>query len=84
MQRSGYEALEAATPLVTSPMRVLKDYFRDAAVYAEPTADGILVAVRQALAESESRREKMASLLKEKSAEQDEAMSAIKAWMYAS
>lgn len=81
MQRSGYEALEAHTPLVTSPMRVLKEYFGDHAIYAEPVAAGIAAAMQQALADGDSLRPAMASLFAEKVIEQDEALGAIKAWM---
>ncbi|MCS5713717.1 hypothetical protein NVV95_04025 [Herbiconiux sp. CPCC 205716] len=83
MQRSGYEALEATTPLVTSPMVVLKDYFGDGAIYAEPTAAGIAAAMADAISDAAARREQMAALLQRKIAEQDDAMGAIKAWMYA-
>jgi hypothetical protein len=81
MQRAGYEALEVHTPLVTSPMVVLKEYFGDTAVYAQPTAEGIAGAMRTALAEGETRRASMAALLTEKVAEQEKAMTAIKTWI---
>lgn len=81
MQRAGYEALEAHTPLVTSPMVVLKEYFGDVAVYAEPTAEGISAAMLAALAENDERRLGMASLFEQKVAEQDAAMKAITSWI---
>ncbi|WP_440708397.1 hypothetical protein [Herbiconiux sp. YIM B11900] len=83
MQRSGYEALEAHTPLVTSPKRVLQDYFGEHVVYAEPVAAGLADAMRHALADGDRLRASMAELFAEKVIEQDEAMGAIKAWMNA-
>lgn len=41
MQRAGYEALSHGKALLTSRMVVLQEFFDDAAVYAEMTADGI-------------------------------------------
>jgi hypothetical protein len=81
MQRAGYEALETHTPLVTSPMAVLEEYFGETAVYAEPTAAGIAAAVSTALAQADVRRTQMAELLDEKIAEQEQAMAAIKEWI---
>jgi hypothetical protein len=41
MQRAGYEALERSIPLLTTRSRILLDYFGDAAVYCDNTAEGI-------------------------------------------
>ncbi|RFA15154.1 hypothetical protein B7R21_03735 [Subtercola boreus] len=81
MQRSGYEALEVNTPLVTSPMVVLKEYFEDRAVYAEPRAASIAEAMRTALEKGDTLRAGMADLLKTKIVEQEEALSAIRSWI---
>lgn len=45
MQSAGYEATASATPLVTSPTGVLRDYFKDAARYTVPTGTRIAEAV---------------------------------------
>jgi glycosyltransferase involved in cell wall biosynthesis len=81
MQRSGYEALEVNTPLVTSPMVVLKEYFEDRAVYAEPRAASIAEAMRTALADGDVLRAGMADLLTTKIVEQEAALAAIRSWI---
>lgn len=52
MQRVGYEALGSGTVLVTSGTKVLRDFFADAALYAEPTAASIGAQVSAAVANS--------------------------------
>jgi glycosyltransferase involved in cell wall biosynthesis len=57
----GYEALALERPLVVSDHEVLRDYFADAAVYAEASAAGVAAAVADALA----RRDQLAGRMRE-------------------
>lgn len=62
MQSAGFEALASATPLVTSPTRVLRAYFENAAEYANPTPTDIARAVRSQLAAPAQWSQRMADL----------------------
>jgi glycosyltransferase involved in cell wall biosynthesis len=78
MQSAGYEALSAATPLITSPTRVLVDYFGEGAIYAAPTAQAISRAIREAVQSSVVWRAKMHEVREAKIASQDSAIREIK------
>lgn len=62
MQSAGFEALASATPLVTSPTRVLRDYFDTAALYAEPDGDDIARQVESALSARHDLQDRMGVL----------------------
>ncbi|WP_156758971.1 hypothetical protein [Microbacterium karelineae] len=62
MQRAGYEAVSWERPLVTSRMRVLKDYFGDAAEFADPTSASILLAIQRAVSDREGLISRIAAL----------------------
>jgi glycosyltransferase involved in cell wall biosynthesis len=81
MQSAGYEALAAGTPLVTTPTAVLVDYFRDAALYADPAAAPIAREVARAARESSVWSERMAQLRNERIMEQDAAIDSIVDWV---
>lgn len=81
MQRGAYEALEHIVPVVTSDTQVLRAYFRDAAVYAVPTADSIRVAVGEALARGHELRRRLHGLREEKLLEQERALEAINRYL---
>lgn len=70
MQRAGYEALNIRTGLVTSDMRVLREYFGDVAVYAEPTAASLSAAVETVLGDPDAHAARMAELRTTKLVEQ--------------
>jgi glycosyltransferase involved in cell wall biosynthesis len=78
MQSAGYEALAAGTPLVTTPTRVLKEYFGDAVLYAAPKADSIAEQVSHAFMNRQYFANRMAELRRRRIAEQDEAIAQIK------
>lgn len=77
MQRAGYEAATAGRPLVTSSTRALREFFGDAAVYAEPTVEGIAEAVAQALGRGEELGGRMRDLHSRRLAEQQAAIGAL-------
>jgi glycosyltransferase involved in cell wall biosynthesis len=81
MQSAGYEALAAGTPLVTSPTRVLRDYFGEAASYAEPNAESIAERVRHTLENNAEATSGMQELLARKSANQSEHFRTITSWI---
>ncbi|ACL40908.1 glycosyl transferase group 1 [Pseudarthrobacter chlorophenolicus A6] len=78
MQSAGYEALAAGTPLVTTPTKVLREYFGDAALYAAPKADSIAEQVSHAFMNLPYLANRMEGLRKMRIAEQDEAIAQIK------
>lgn len=61
MQRAGYEAISNTKALMTTPMAVLQEFFEDAAVYAEPTTQGLASAAQRVLAERQSLEARMAN-----------------------
>ena len=77
MQSVGFEALSAAKPLVTSPTRVLKDYFGDAVVYAEPDAGAIAEAVASAVRQAPDLERQMLALRESKISAQDGDFAAV-------
>jgi glycosyltransferase involved in cell wall biosynthesis len=81
MQRGAYEALENGVPVVTSDSRVLRDYFRDAAVYARPTPEGIAAAVAEALPRRDELRRRVLALRDEKLVEQQKALEQIRTYL---
>jgi glycosyltransferase involved in cell wall biosynthesis len=83
MQSAGYEALAAGSPLVTTPTKVLTDYFGDAAVYATPNASSIAEQISQAFENRLSLASRMMNLRERRIAEQDEAIQLIKKWIEA-
>jgi glycosyltransferase involved in cell wall biosynthesis len=56
-QRAACEALQYGRPLVCSATRMLRSTYNEAAVFTEPTADGLVHAIREAL----ERREALAA-----------------------
>lgn len=69
MQRGGYEALVVGRPLVTSNTDVLRSYFGEAAIYAEPTGPSIAAALTAAIDNSQQLGFEMESLAKRKAQE---------------
>lgn len=78
MQSAGYEALAAGSPLVTSPTKVLTDYFGDAALYAAAEASSIAEQVSHAFGDCHTLANRMVDLRQKRIAEQDEAIQLIK------
>lgn len=79
MQRAGYEALNIRTGLVTSDMRVLREYFGDAAVYAEPTAASLSAAVETVLGDPVGHASKMSDLRAQKLIDQARSLAELRA-----
>jgi hypothetical protein len=78
MQRAGYEALGAATPLITAKTRTLHDYFGDAAVYMNGTASSIRDAAVEALGRLDELGERMEALRLRKVGEESAALQALR------
>jgi hypothetical protein len=72
MQRAGYEALERAIPLITSPTIDLQNYFGTTAVYtdAQNSAASISNAAREAASRHREHKSRMRILRDEKLAQQ--------------
>ncbi|MGO3319206.1 MAG: glycosyltransferase [Microbacterium gubbeenense] len=83
MQSAGYEATAAATPLVTTPMRVLKDYFGEAALYTALDPVSLLESAREILSNGASWRARMQDLRRHVIDTQDEPQSEIRDWVSA-
>lgn len=83
MQSAGYEALAAGSPLVTTPTKVLTDYFGDAALYATAKASSLAEQVSQAVDNRLRLRTRMIDLREKRIAEQDDAIRLIKQWIHA-
>ncbi|XRD70190.1 glycosyltransferase [Microbacterium esteraromaticum] len=81
MQRAGYEALSRGKALVTTDRLVLREYFGDAAVLANPTASGLADAVQSAIAEIPRLESAMKDRRAQKLAEQDGALLRLMAWV---
>ncbi|WP_432245008.1 glycosyltransferase [Arthrobacter sp. G.S.26] len=81
MQSAGYEALAAGSPLVTSPTKVLTDYFGDAALYATGKASSIAEQVSFAFENRSPLANRMAALREKRIAEQDDAILLVKQWI---
>lgn len=81
MQRVGYEALIANRPLVISRTATLQEFHRDAAVYVENTAESIAAGVQDALSRYDELVPKSASRLEEARAEQDIALTELRAFL---
>ena len=81
MQRAGYEALCRARPLLTTPTTVLREYFGEAAIYAEPTADGLVAGARDVLRRRGELSAKLEGVRREKIAAQGAALDALRAWL---
>lgn len=79
LQRAGYEAANGARPLVTSATAALKDFFEDSAVYTEPTADGIVAAVTEALDRGPELVERIREVHARRRAEQRTALAQLRA-----
>lgn len=78
MQSAGYEALAAATPLVTSPSRVLREYFEDSAIYASADAHHIAASVREAISNNANWRLLMGIRREQHQATQQDTFAAIR------
>lgn len=81
MQRAGYEAMSAGQALLTTPMRVLRDFFQDSAVYADPTGPSLAAGAREAVRERASLRGRMDALRLVRQSEQAEATSSLREWV---
>ncbi|QZT58424.1 hypothetical protein JN084_07470 [Mycolicibacterium austroafricanum] len=79
MQSAGYEALADATPLVTSPRRVLERFFGEAAVYAESDSTAISEGLETVFRSHSQYAEKMARRRDRQIREQITVLDAIKA-----
>lgn len=78
MQRAGYEALMSGVPLVTSNFAVLKNFFGDGALYADPTASSIAEAATRAIEEGDQLRALGASVLAKQVLEQSKSLSILR------
>jgi glycosyltransferase involved in cell wall biosynthesis len=81
MQRGGYEAIAAGRPLVTSNFKELRDYFGDAAQYAESTAASISQAVTSVLSNHQLYVERMRTLARTRHDEQESEISKLTGWI---
>ncbi|MFC9836882.1 glycosyltransferase [Rhodococcus sp. NPDC127530] len=81
MQRGGYEAISAGRPLVTSNFKELRDYFGDAAQYAESTSESISRAVAIVLSNHDTYVRKMRTLAHTRHAEQESRISELTGWI---
>jgi glycosyltransferase involved in cell wall biosynthesis len=81
MQSAGYEAMASATPLVTVGTRVLKDYFREAALYTELEPASIASSAHNILSEGEVWRARMETRRGEIISQQDAPAREISAWL---
>ncbi|MCW2620453.1 MAG: glycosyl transferase group 1, partial [Frankiales bacterium] len=79
MQRAAYEALCAGRPLVASGTDTLREFFGDAAHYADPTAESIAGAVGAALADAAGSSSRLAEVLTVRTAEQQAALAEVRA-----
>lgn len=83
MQSAGYEALAAATPLLTVPTRVLRAYFGDAARYAAPVAAELAAGARELVADAEGWSRRMRLLRDRVLDDQERAASRARRWLSA-
>lgn len=81
MQRAGYEAMSASQALVTTPMVVLKDFFGQAALFTEPSAEGIAAAALQVVAEQGEWRGRMSAQRQIRLAEQSASIGGLRKWV---
>lgn len=79
MQSAGYEALADSTPLVTSPRRVLIDFFGDSAVYAESDSESIAEAIETVFAQHDLFSQQMAKRRQQQARDQTAAIEVIQA-----
>jgi hypothetical protein len=79
MQRAGYEALGAGRALITARTRTLEEYFGDAAVYTDGSAEQILSAGRRAIDESSELAARMVSLRDEKMQTEKDSLTMLRA-----
>lgn len=78
MQRAGYEALGAERPLITASTKTLSQYFGDAAVYMDGSAESIATAARAVLDRADELSSRMAALRVEKVSEQRSALESLR------
>ncbi|WP_186628654.1 glycosyltransferase [Rhodococcus sp. BP22] len=78
MQRAAYEALAAATPLVTSNYEELRSYFGTSAYYTSNESSSIVNAIAQALADPASCAERLSVKFDEKVADEAQAILLLK------
>ncbi|MCU1569982.1 MAG: glycosyl transferase group 1 [Naasia sp.] len=78
MQRSGYEALSAGRPLVTTDTAVLREYFGDAAPHVPADGPGILAGVRTVLARRDFYLQAMLALRDERMHAQQVSLEALR------
>jgi len=81
MQSAGYEAVSSATPLVTVPFAVLKDYYGESAVYVDNSARQIADAAVQVLSDEAHWSARMQELRDQVVADQDEVAVEIREWL---
>lgn len=74
----GYEALALARPLVTSDHTVLRDYFGNAAAYAEVDGEALAAAVTEALEGGEKLVARLRQLRAQRGAEWDQAAARLR------
>jgi len=75
----GYEAMVLGRPLITSDHQVLREYFGDAAEYAEPTATSLAGAVASTLADGAARSARLAMLREMRAADWQRASGRLRA-----
>lgn len=71
LQSAGFEALAAGVPLVTSPTRVLREFFGDAAIYSSSDSTDIRTSVTRAVSQYEVLSDRMKSLRQNRADEHD-------------
>lgn len=79
MQSAGYEALADATPLITSPRRVLRQFFDDAATYTESDSESIASAIEAVFSDHAGSSDRITRRREQQIQAQDEAIAVIKA-----
>ncbi|MBP2390060.1 glycosyltransferase [Aeromicrobium fastidiosum] len=75
MQSAGFEALATGTPLLTSPTRVLKNYFGSAAAYSAPVPGEIVAQIDELIRNGDAWRRRMLDLRHHRIAEQQQQIS---------
>jgi glycosyltransferase involved in cell wall biosynthesis len=75
----GYEALVLARPLVTSDHAALREYFGDAAVYADDDVDSLTAALSEALDRGEELAVRLRGLARRRATEWERAAAGLRA-----
>lgn len=81
MQRAGYEAMSAGQALLTTPMKVLKEFFGAAPVYSSPTGVDLAAGARKVIRDAPLARKRMEIQRELRHREQSASLSYLREWM---